>query len=165
MDYVERVYNVQLPDDFVTRYRQGQKSLFANHLKPIKGVKRCLASLSDYALCVASNGPLQIIKDNLSTTDLSPFFKEKLFSAYELGVWKPDPRLFLHAAEIMNHPIDHCCVVEDSAAGIAAGMAAGMKVFAYQSPDLDSHPQLPKEAISFTHMSQLPALISRAVNV
>ena len=44
---------------------------------------------------------------------------------------KPAPDLFLFAAGRMDRPPQECLVIEDSAAGIAAAKAAGMRVFAY----------------------------------
>ena len=35
-------------------------------------------------------------------TGLAGFFGDNLFSAYEVGIWKPDPGLFLHAAKAMG---------------------------------------------------------------
>ena len=44
---------------------------------------------------------------------------------------KPAPDLFLHAAATLAIPPRHCVVVEDSANGVAAGKAAGMKVVGF----------------------------------
>jgi len=41
---------------------------------------------------------------------------------------KPDPQIFLKAAELLNTPPERCVVFEDSLAGITAANAAGMKV-------------------------------------
>jgi beta-phosphoglucomutase len=38
---------------------------------------------------------------------------------------KPDPAIFLKAAELLQVPISHCLVLEDSHAGIAAASRAG----------------------------------------
>lgn len=40
---------------------------------------------------------------------------------------KPDPEVFLIAAQKLDAPVEECLVVEDSAAGIVAAKAAGMK--------------------------------------
>lgn len=40
---------------------------------------------------------------------------------------KPDPEVFLKACEYLGEEPSHCLVVEDAAAGISAGIAAGMK--------------------------------------
>ncbi len=163
MEYVERTYDCTLPENFVQEYRRGQKKLFAEHLEPIDGVAEAVAQLQHHQLCVASNGPLQIIRDNLITTGLAGYFESRLFSAYELGVWKPNPALFIEAAESLGFPPDRCLVIEDSAAGIAAGLAAEMQVFAYQAPSLSHHPAISSSVIGFDSMAKLPDLIAETV--
>ena len=44
---------------------------------------------------------------------------------------KPAPDLFLHAAADLAVEPGHCVVVEDSANGVIAGKAAGMKVIGF----------------------------------
>ena len=80
---------------------------------------------------VASSGPPAKIRQALELTGLAGFFGERLFSSYEVGFWKPDPRLFLHAAKQMGAAPASCLVVEDSAAGVAAAVAAGMRAVQY----------------------------------
>jgi beta-phosphoglucomutase len=41
---------------------------------------------------------------------------------------KPDPRVFLSAAERLNVPAKRCVVVEDAESGVAGALAAGMRV-------------------------------------
>lgn len=43
---------------------------------------------------------------------------------------KPDPEVFLKAADMLGIPYEECLVVEDADAGIIAGKAAGMKTLA-----------------------------------
>lgn len=43
---------------------------------------------------------------------------------------KPDPEVFLKAAEMLGIPPEDCMIVEDADAGIIAGKAAGMKTLA-----------------------------------
>ena len=45
---------------------------------------------------------------------------------------KPDPEVFLKAAEMLNIPPEDCMIVEDADAGIEAGKRAGMKTLAVQ---------------------------------
>lgn len=48
---------------------------------------------------------------------------------------KPDPEVFLLAAERMGLEPSECLVVEDAAAGIEAGLSAGMAVFGIGPPE------------------------------
>ncbi len=49
---------------------------------------------------------------------------------------KPDPQVFLIAAERLGLPAEQCLVVEDAVAGIEAGRRAGMAVFGIGTPDI-----------------------------
>ena len=77
-------------------------------------------------MCIASSGPQAKILSALEKTNLDEFFSKNTFSSYDIGKWKPDPGLFLHAAFEMGVPPEYCLVVEDSAIGIAAARTAGM---------------------------------------
>lgn len=48
---------------------------------------------------------------------------------------KPDPEVFLKAAELLKEDPEECLVVEDAEAGILAGIAAGMTTAATGSAD------------------------------
>ncbi|MFI4898204.1 MAG: HAD family hydrolase [Phycisphaerales bacterium JB059] len=90
--------------------------------------------------CVASNGPVQKMLASLTGAGLLDRFAcdqapghldgHAIFSAYDVGVWKPEPDLFLHAANAMGHPPEACVVVEDSVSGVIAARRAGMRVCA-----------------------------------
>jgi HAD superfamily hydrolase (TIGR01509 family) len=122
-----------LPEDFLPRLRERMALAFKEHLQPIPGALAMLQGLK-VPFCVASNGPRHKIELNLGLTQLLPLFQGRIFSAFEVGAWKPDPGLFLHAAQALGVPADQCAVVEDSVAGIQAGLAAGMQVYALHSP-------------------------------
>jgi HAD superfamily hydrolase (TIGR01509 family) len=63
-----------------------------------------------------------------------PHFAGRIASAYEVGSWKPDPGLILHAASLMATPPGKCLLVEDSHAGVEAGLATGVNVVGYRLP-------------------------------
>ena len=98
--------------------------------------------------CVASNAPHEKIAINLTVTGLDQFFTaDRTFSAYDINVWKPQPDLFLYAAKQLNVDPASCVVIEDSLAGIEAGLAAGMQVIGYsQTADLK-----PTDEVPFVH--------------
>ena len=59
------------------------------------------------------------------------FWIIKIFSASMVKRGKPAPDLFLYAAEKMGVPPKDCIVVEDSAKGIRAAVAAGMRAVGF----------------------------------
>jgi HAD superfamily hydrolase (TIGR01509 family) len=122
---------LRLPADFEVTVRRRLSAMFHAALQPIPGA---LATLQGLRLprCVASNGPLDKIELALSITGLRERAGRHLFSAYEVGSFKPEPGLFIHAAQVLGVKPHECAVVEDSLAGIHAGLAAGMAVYAYR---------------------------------
>lgn len=118
------------PGDFVEQYRQRSLALFASGLAPMPGA---LAFVSGLQLpsCVASNGPSSKIETTLRAAGLWPWFEGRVLSAYEVGSWKPEPGLILAAADFLQLAPDRCLLVEDSHAGVLAGLAAGTQVVGY----------------------------------
>lgn len=157
MKYVEDNYQVRLPDDFISKQRARQRVEFGRRLQPISGVKDALGKLA-YPKCVASNGPMEIIQANLKTTQLDHHFGDRIFSAYVLQVWKPEPDLFLHAAERLGYDRQSSIVIEDSIAGMQAGINAGMTVLGYVPPQHPYKVEI-EGVVEFTDMKDLPALI------
>jgi len=115
-----------LPDDFEASYRTRVAQLYDTSLAPMPGVIEMLSALQS-PKCVASNGPVSKMSHGLRVTGLTDFFGDKVFSAYQVGQWKPEPHLFLHAARAMNVSPEMCLVIEDSDAGLQAAKAAGMR--------------------------------------
>ncbi|MEU8521316.1 HAD-IA family hydrolase [Streptomyces sp. NBC_01216] len=150
-----------LPADFVPRFRGGTADLFATELRPVPHVKRVVEDLG-LPFCTASSAPREKIVHTLGLTGLLPFFRDRVYSAYEVGVWKPDPGLFLHAAADLGVPAERCAVVEDSRVGVRAGVAAGMSVFGYAPEENGTTAALAAEgAVVFGSMKELPGLLDR----
>lgn len=128
---VEERLGRKLPEDHLEQFRSRQLARLAQGVDIIDGVEQLLNGLT-LPYCVASNAPLNKVGLCLKTSGLDRFFPEaRRFSAYEVRKWKPEPDLFLLAAESLQTDPAHCAVVEDSIYGVDAGIAAGMQVFAY----------------------------------
>ena len=126
---IEERGNCTLPDDFESSLRAHMASEFETRLEPMDGAAALVEALA-VPYCVVSNGPRSKMEVTLRVTGLLEHFAGRIVSAYEVGMWKPDPALFLHAARMLGVAPGRCAVVEDSDYGIAAGVAAGMQVFA-----------------------------------
>jgi HAD superfamily hydrolase (TIGR01509 family) len=59
-------------------------------------------------------------------------FAHRIVSAYDVGVWKPDPGLIEHAAQSLSLAVRDCLLVADSAPRIEAGLSAGALVAGYR---------------------------------
>lgn len=119
-----------LPADFEARLRVRSAFEFERNLQAVPGIEMVLDQL-DVPFCVASNGPREKMQVTLGTTNLLPRFGDRVFSAYDIGVWKPDPAFYLYAANAMGVEPSSCAVVEDSVTGTKAGVAAGMVVYGF----------------------------------
>lgn len=121
---------------FTAAFRDRSRALYARELQPMPGALELVAALT-LPKCVASNGPRDKLDTCLHASGLAPYFAGRVFSAYEVGSWKPAPGLILHAARAIGVAPASCLLVEDSVAGIEAGLAAGVHVVGYRlEPDV-----------------------------
>ena len=83
--------------------------------------------------CVATGGIKKKTIVKLEVVDFwhKYFDEHNLFTVDMVEKGKPEPDLFLFAAESMNEKPENCIVVEDSIAGIIAAQKAGMDVIAF----------------------------------
>jgi HAD superfamily hydrolase (TIGR01509 family) len=75
---------------------------------------------------IASSAPRANVGVMLEAIGLTRFF-DAIASAEDVTAGKPDPQVFLKAAEKLAVPTARCIVVEDAAAGIEAARRAGMR--------------------------------------
>ncbi len=85
----------------------------------------------DHRCCVASSTGLSRLTWKLERTGLLDLFSPHVFSAEMVEHGKPSPDLFLYAAACVGVDPSGCVVIEDSANGVRAGKAAGMRVIGY----------------------------------
>ena len=122
--------NGELPEDFESEFRKRSYEAFKTDLKPIKGIHELLDKIN-VPVGVASSGPAEKIKLNLTTTNLIDYFGNNIFSCYDIGSWKPEPEIYLFAAKKMGFKPGDCAVIEDSLAGVQAAKAGGFNVFGF----------------------------------
>ena len=96
-------------------------------------------------------GLLRMAKENLCRTALATmsYRQEAMHVVHSLGLEealdlvltredvqkaKPDPEIYLLAAQKLEVPPEECLVLEDSPNGVHAGVAAGMNVIAVATP-------------------------------
>lgn len=80
-------------------------------------------------LGLASGSERPVVEAVLALQDLRRFFSVTVTAA-DVKHGKPAPDIFLRAAELLAVAPEACWVVEDSKPGVAAGLAADMKVIA-----------------------------------
>jgi len=159
LGHLQKQQSVRLDEGFVARFRDRAFDIFKSELQPVEHVITALDQLPQRK-CVASNGPQEKLELALRLTGLTDYFGGNVFSAYDVGSSKPEPGLFLHAAEKMGCPAHDCIVIEDSSVGIEAALAARMHAIFYTAGVLPPHAD--QSVISIDSMQQLPAAIAGA---
>ncbi|MFT4266813.1 MAG: HAD-IA family hydrolase [Xenophilus sp.] len=156
---LERQLGHALPDGFEAAYRQRVATLLDTRLQATPGTADLLRQ-HPFARCVASSAPLDKIGRALRASGLAPYFDaQHLYSSYDIGRWKPDPGIFLHAARAMGRAPRDCLVIEDSTAGLAAADAAGMAALHYVPPNSPVTPS-PRHPV-LREMAALPQCAAR----
>lgn len=121
---------VDMPDDFIETLKVKDREAFERELKPMPDVLDMVRNLT-HDRCVASSGPIVKMETTLGLSGLLPFFTPHLFSAAMVKRGKPEPDLFLYAANAMGRTPKDCLVIEDSTAGVTAARRAGMRVLGF----------------------------------
>jgi len=100
-------------------------------VEPLPGVRRLLQGLRDagFKQAVGSSAPRGNLDLILKLTKLESSF-DALVSMEDTQRGKPDPQVFLVAAERLRVPPERCMVVEDAVAGVQAAKKGGMKCIA-----------------------------------
>jgi haloacid dehalogenase superfamily, subfamily IA, variant 3 with third motif having DD or ED len=129
MARIEAAHGRSLPEDFGEHLNRTLFARFEEELQPVPGVRDAILSLP-HPRCVASSSTPDRIALSLRVTGLADLFA-RVFSATEVRHGKPAPDLFLHAAAQMGAAPEDCLVIEDSAAGVRAACAAGMRVIGF----------------------------------
>ncbi|MEM7144460.1 MAG: HAD family phosphatase [Verrucomicrobiota bacterium] len=108
---------------------------------------------------VGSSTPRENIECIIDLAGLSGFFSA-ITAAEDVSRGKPDPEVFLVAAQKIDRDPAHCVVFEDAHVGIQAGLAAGMKTVAVAT----THPEdsFPEAHLSIPSLTQinLPTLLA-----
>ncbi|RLK52131.1 HAD-IA family hydrolase [Microbacterium telephonicum] len=104
----------------------------------LDGAVALLAALEDlpHALVTSATVPLASARMGVSGVRMP----DLAVTAEDVSASKPDPEGFLLAAERLGVDPRECIVVEDSANGIAAGLAAGMRVIGVGPHAAAAHP-------------------------
>lgn len=91
--------------------------------------------------CIATGGIKSKTQKKIEIVNIGEYFNQtNLFTADMVEHGKPEPELFLLAAERMCEKPQDCIVIEDSLAGMTAGLRANMYVIAYLGCDMNKSP-------------------------
>src|SRR5258707_5044381 len=125
---IEAAIGRPLPTDFSEQLKFATLARFRTDLKEVSGATDFIRRFAHIPRCIASSSSIDRLQLCLSVLALEAEFGSHVFSADMVARGKPYPDIFLFAAGKLGVRPDECLVIEDSAGGIRAAVAAGMTV-------------------------------------
>ncbi len=125
---LEKELGVSL-QEFINQFRKNEPALYG-HPQMIQGIDKLIAKIH-LPKCVASSSPKAKLTEILNTTGLIKEFGENYFSAADLGKYKPEPDVYLHAVKTMGFEPKNAIALEDSVVGVTSAKRAGLKVVGF----------------------------------
>ena len=126
MAAIASVVGKPLPGSFSDDLKSAVLDRFRTDLKEVSGATKFIQTFSDTPRCIASSSSIDRLQLCLSILGLTDTFGSHVFSADMVPRGKPHPDIFLLAADRLGMDPTSCLVIEDSASGIKAAVAAGM---------------------------------------
>jgi HAD superfamily hydrolase (TIGR01509 family) len=137
--YIKEKNKLSQDLDYLVNYAREK---YFNHLTSedceidlVEGVRDFIRELHERGtkLAIASSSPLNVIVAVVKIFKLEEYF-EVLVTGDMVEKSKPEPDIFLYAAEKLGAAPNECIVVEDSHNGARAAKKAGMKCIGYKNP-------------------------------
>lgn len=107
------------------------REMYKDYITPVDGLIPFLNSLkkAEIKTAVATSAPTSNLNFTLDALNIRHLF-DVVVDASGVAKGKPDPEIYLKAANLLNLTPSDCIVFEDSVSGIKSGQGAGMKVIA-----------------------------------
>lgn len=131
-DILRRTFGDSLSDSQIREMDERKEALYRDILQQnfpaMDGAAELIGGLSaeGFLLAVGSSGPTENIALSLEGLSCGEKFAAVITGA-DVTRGKPDPQVFLLAAERLGVDPSLCCVVEDAPHGVEAARRAGMK--------------------------------------
>lgn len=122
-------------DEIIERVLDEMVALYRHEVPPMPGANEIIALLHGrYPLGLASGSPYRLIHAALESAGWNGLF-DPVLSADDVPHGKPAPDIYLAITARMGVAAERTAVLEDSANGILAAVAAGVKVIAVPARD------------------------------
>lgn len=123
---IEAAIGKPVPSNFSDQLKFATLERFRTDLKEVSGATAFIRRFSHIPRCIASSSSIDRLQLCLSVLGLEAEFGGHVYSADMVARGKPHPDIFLYAASKLGVNPNECLVIEDSAGGIRAAVAAGM---------------------------------------
>ena len=118
------------PDEIMAIIREKDETfrqLMGQNIRPLPGVLKLITSLKEHGfkIAIASSAPIKNIRLITQSLKIHNCF-DAIVSGWETTKGKPNPQIFLLAAEKLGVEAEGCIVIEDAISGVTASKRAGM---------------------------------------
>lgn len=127
---IEARIGAELPPEFHDRLRERSRLALRDGIAAVAGAVEFVQSLPpDLPKAVASSSSTRWIRGHLHHLGLEGAFGDHIYSGHEhVERGKPQPDIYLHAADRIGVPIAACAILEDSVVGATGAVASGGRV-------------------------------------
>lgn len=125
---IEEALGYPPPADLGDKLKVATLARLRSDLSEVPGAGAFIRALGDRPKAIASFSSTDRLALCLDVLGFSAAFDGRVFSADMVARGKPEPDIYLLAARALAVDPRCCTVIEDSASGVIAGKAAGMRV-------------------------------------
>jgi FMN phosphatase YigB (HAD superfamily) len=151
----------RLPEDTLRHIIELDHSAYSNSITVEPEVLLTLATLKErYRLGLVSNVSLlpHLMRGDLDRLGIGPLLHASVFSS-EVGVRKPDPRIFHEALRrVATPPAETVFVGDRLCDDVSGAQAAGMRTVLTRQFRQEENPEITPDAV-IEHLSELPAFL------
>jgi len=138
-DYLKNKFGLQKSIEELMAFENKARIKYFSSLeniRPIPGIVDLLEEINEHTIktALASSSSIEVINIFISKLGLAHYFQH-IISGNSVASGKPDPDIFIHTAQALQEAAADCVVIEDSANGVRAAKAAGMKCIGFCNAD------------------------------
>lgn len=161
---VEKHLGIKLPQGWAMDVQHKLVEIMKKEAEPMPGVYEMLEKVDALGLPfrVGSNSSHAEMDAKFSTTGLDKVMEGLVHSAKDMGIPKPRPDIYLHAAAEEGVAPEECIVLEDSDPGVQAAKDAGMACVLLRDLTLPA-PEWPG-LLRISNLLEFPQVLERILN-
>lgn len=133
VEQITKLIGYMPPESFFNDFLLARDKALAEQVSAIPNILHFVAAVqrANIPFAVASGADIHKMTITLGRTGLLPAFKDCMFGKDNVVYSKPAPDVYLLAAKTIGVDITRCVIIEDTATGVTAGIAAGATVIGY----------------------------------
>jgi HAD superfamily hydrolase (TIGR01509 family) len=123
-----------LTEDWIKAFYARRDERLRAELKNVAGALETVIAAHGHTagrIACASGADKAKVVMQIGMAGMAPYFEDRIFSGHDLPRSKPAPDVYLAAAAHLGADPVRCLVIEDTATGAQAGIAAGATVWGY----------------------------------